>query len=121
MSSFLKAFIDVLIKFNGELIDLFPEEKDFKTGKHAMEIIKKTNPRLILNISKPFIILWKDKIINKDDTFFMNKNYDDEVEGDTHILMLINNLKGKWPILNDHNKDAIWKYLKTLCVLAERC
>ena len=44
--SFLNAFTDVVVRFADELIELYPDEIQFKTGKSAIVLIKRTNPRI---------------------------------------------------------------------------
>lgn len=119
--SFLSAFTDVVIRFNDELIELYPDEQEFKTGKTAIMLVKRTNPRMLLNIFKAYITPWREQIEKRDETFFMEKDYKEEVVGDQNILMLIERLKEKWSYIGDVNQLAIWKYLQTLVVLMDKC
>jgi hypothetical protein len=119
--SFLTAFTDLVIRFNDELIGLYPTEIEFKTGKTAIQLIKRTNPRMLLLIFKAYIEPWRVQIQNKDEIFFMEKDYKNEVVGDQNILMLIERLKEKWEHIGTDNQNAIWKYLQTLIVLMDKC
>ena len=121
MSSFLTAFCNLIIRFNEELIDTFPNEQEFKTVKTAIMLMKQTNPRLLLNLFVSYIEPWKEYVTNRNESFFINKDYDDEAQGDTNFLMLITRLKQYWPNLSDKNRDCIWKYLNTLIILSEKC
>ena len=119
--SFLSAFGDVIIRFNDELIELYPDEIEFKTGRAAIILIKKTNPRMLIHIFKAYIDPWREQIQNHDESFFMQKDYSDEVMDDKNILMLIKRLKEKWCSIGEKNQLAIWKYLNTLILLMDKC
>ena len=69
------------------------------------------------NLVKKYIEPWKDYVTNRNESFFINKDYEDEAQGDTNFLMLITRLKKYWPNLSDKNRDCIWKYLNTLIFL----
>jgi hypothetical protein len=84
-------------------------------------LVKKTNPRMLLQIFKTYITPWKNEIQTRDESFFMEKDYNDEVVGDQNILMLIERLKEKWLYIGEMNQDAIWKYLQTLIILMDKC
>ena len=119
--SYLKAFTTLLLKFNDELIELFPEETEFATLKTAIELVKKTNPRLLVTVFTSYIELWKSQILNRDESFFMANQYNDLTQGDDYFEQLITRLKKYWNTLSDHNKDSIWKYLETLIKISEKC
>lgn len=119
--TFLNAFIDVVLRFNDELIELYPDEIQFKTGKAAISLVKKTNPRLLVHIFKAYIDPWREHIQNHDETFFMQKDYTEEAMDNQSILMLIGRLKEKWSTIGDKNQTAIWKYMDTLILLVDKC
>lgn len=119
--SFLSAFIDVVIRFNDELIQLYPNEQEFKTGKSAILLIKKANPRMLVHIFKSYIDPWREHIQRRDESFFMQKDYTDEAMNNENILMLIGRLKKNWSTIGDKNQLAIWKYLDTLILLVDKC
>jgi hypothetical protein len=119
--SFLKAFSTLLLKFNDELIELFPEETEFNTLKTAIELVKKTNPRLMVEIFRSYIDLWKTQILSRDESFFMANDYDEITQGDDYFKTLIERLKKHWDTLSENNKNSIWKYLETLIKIAEKC
>lgn len=119
--SFLSAFTDLVLRFNDELIELYPNEIEFKTGKTAIQLIKKTNPRMLLQIFKTYIEPYREKVMNKDESFFMNKNYEEDTGSYQNILMLIGRLKEKWEDIGEDNQTAIWKYIQTLIILMDKC
>ena len=119
--SFLNAFTDVVVRFADELIELYPDELQFKTGKSAIVLIKRTNPRLLVHIFKAYIDPWREHIQKRDESFFMSKDYTKEAMEDENVLMLISRLKDKWPNIGEKNQNAIWKYMDTLILLMDKC
>jgi len=118
----LTAFNNIVIKFNDELIETFPEENEFKVFKNALLLLKKANPRKVVEIFKYYSINFKNKIESKDESFFLETDPKmlSEME-DNAISNLINKLKLYWNTLSTINKDKIWQYLNTLLKLSEKC
>ena len=119
--SFLRAFVDVVSRFNDELIDLYPNEIEFKTGRSAIILIKKTNPRMLFHIFKGYIDPWREHIQNRDESFFIHKDFQEEVVNNQNILMLIERLKKNWNTIGEKNQATTWKYLDTLILLMDKC
>ena len=57
MSSLLKAFNNHLLEFTDDIIRIFPQNLEIKTGKTFIEGIKRVNPKKI-------ITYWRDNILN---------------------------------------------------------
>ena len=118
MTTILTAFNTQLINFIDELILLCPEEYDFKVFKNGILLLKRTNPRKIIELFNVYVIKYKDSILEKNEQFFLDNNYTeidtDDVE---NLYSIINKLKKYWCSLSDSNKDTIWKYLHVLIKL----
>ena len=124
MSTFLTAFNNLVIKFNDELIETFPEENDFKVSKNGILLLKKANPRKIVTIFKKYTEIYREKISNEDEDFFLQNDYNDVVNNDSekdNVFFLIDKLKKYWTVLSDSNKKNVWKYLNTLMCLSDKC
>ena len=120
MTTYLTAFNNLVIKFNDELIQTFPEEKDFKAYKLAIEVIRKNNAKMVCNMFKVYTLNYREKIVAKDETFFLNNDYNDIVNTkDEGIVAIINKLKMYWGTLSSDNQTKIWEYLNTLLKLAD--
>jgi hypothetical protein len=80
MSSILKAFCNHLIEFLEDVIRVFPENLDIKTGKTFIEGIKRVNPRRLVVLWKECVLdLYEDQINDGDLNFFINKNYNSDL------------------------------------------
>ena len=120
MTSYLTAFNTVVFNFNDDLIRTFPEENDFKVYRRGLEWLKESNAKKICNLFKVYTFNYREKIISKDHTFFLNTNYDDVVDtNDEGIVLVINKLKKYWNTLSTENQEKIWEYLNTLLKLAD--
>ena len=120
-NTYLSAFNNLVIKFNEDLIYIFPEENDFKVYKRGIMLINSANAKKICNLFKNYMILYRTKIIEKDESFFLTNNYTEIVtesqsEGIEGIIM---KLKGYWTTLSDSNKKTIWDYLNSLIKLSD--
>tara|TARA_B110001469_G_scaffold127165_1_gene147000 strand:+ start:2392 stop:2769 length:378 start_codon:yes stop_codon:yes gene_type:complete len=119
--SFLTAFNNLVIKFNEDLIDTFPEENDFKVYKRAIILLNMANAKKICKLFKNYMILYRENIINEDETFFLSTNYKEIVEdaGTEGIESIIHKLKNYWSTLSSGNKTKVWGYLNSLIKLSD--
>jgi hypothetical protein len=120
MTSYLTAFNTVVFNFNDDLIQTFPEENDFKVYRRGLEWLKESNAKKICNLFKVYTFNYKEKILSKDESFFLTTNYNDVVDTNNEgIVLVINKLKKYWTVLSKENQDKIWDYLNTLLKLAD--
>ena len=104
------AFNDMLSQFLVELHKTFPEEKGIKKMTTSFEMLKQTNPRLIVDGFMKGVTPYADKISSKDESFLL-----EEIE---KIEMLKDlNIKSYWSRMSDNTKAATWQYLQTLYML----
>ena len=121
--SLLKAFNNHLLEFIDDLIIIFPEELDIRTSKTFIQSIIKVNPKMISKYYYDNIGLrYKEQIENADITFFIDKDYTEDLGADwktnkIHITM------DKWRSIlkntKDENKKKAMKYFQNLLKLAE--
>lgn len=117
----LTKFNLTLVNLINDLILVFPEYDNLKIFKEKFTLLKSTNPRLILTYFKNTVYTYKDQINSKDESFFLEKNYDEDVQIDNKEWALdeVLNLKVLWGQLNDDNKSTVWKYFQILIKLCE--
>jgi len=121
---------DILIIFNQhfiELIDfiqeLFPDDEKIIMAKTKILKLKKVNPKLIIRIWKIHIVnKYKNEIIEGNIDFFINKNYDEDVENldtDNIIIETIDKMRTPVKMMSRENQNKILNYLRNLCNLSE--
>ena len=119
--SVAKAFNNVLIDFMDDCILVFPEENDFKQFKRGAQFLKKFNPKKIPTIFKGYVKIYRSQIDNREESFFLENEYDDldEVKDDNELIDMIAKIKKYWVGMSTENKDKIWKYLEVLVKLSD--
>jgi len=67
------------------------------------------------------MILYRTKIIDKDETFFVNNNYTEIVSNSNSegVESIILKLKHYWGNLSTGNKEKVWEYLNSLIKLSD--
>jgi hypothetical protein len=71
--SILTAFTTQVINFATELTNMYPNDSFFKSALTAASLMKKTNPRLMYNLTMEHISSYKEQIFTEDDTFFVDQ------------------------------------------------
>jgi len=104
------AFNDMLSQFLVELHKTFPEEKGIKKMTTSFEMLKQTNPRLIVDGFMKGVTPYADKISAKDESFLL-----EEIEKIELLKDL--NIKSYWNRMSENTKAATWQYLQTLYML----
>ena len=118
--SLLTAFVNQTINFLEDLENVFPENNDIKTYKKLLIFTKKTNPRLILESFNLYVYPFHEKIINKDESFFMELDYDEKQGGSEDSMLKAIEIKELWKIMTEHSKTACWNYFIVLVKLSEQ-
>ena len=67
------------------------------------------------------MILYRKKILEKDESFFLNNDYVDIVKNSQSegVEKIILKLKNYWTTLSETNKASIWEYLISLIKLSD--
>ena len=104
------AFNDMLSQFLVELHKTFPEEKGIKKMTTSFEMLKQTNPRLIVDGFMKGVTPYADKISAKYESFLL-----EEIEKIELLKDL--NIKSYWSRMSENTKAATWQYLQTLYML----
>ena len=106
----VSAFNDMMSQFLVELHKTFPEEKGIKKMLTSFDLLKSTNPRLVVNGFMEGVTPYAAKISAKDETFLF-----DEIETIDFLKEL--DIKRYWSKMSDGTKGATWQYLQTLYML----
>lgn len=119
----LKTYINQFDEFLDDTLRLFPKDTDIRYCKTSFNIIKKTNPKMIIKTWKLYIAdKYKKQIEDSDVDFFMSKNYNDDlvdVSNSQYVIKTINRLKKPIAKMDDNNKNKCMKYLQNLSKLSE--
>lgn len=102
------AFIQVLDQFLDELTQTFPEQAKLKKYKATFDLLRKANPRKIMESFIESAKPYADKIMAMDETFFL--------EGDIGFLNDLDIKKWWTPQLSASTKQSIWQFLQYLLI-----
>jgi len=115
MSSLLKAFNNHLLEFTDDIIRIFPLNLEIKTGKTFIEGIKRVNPKKIIKYWRDNILnLYEKEIISGDITFFINKDYKNDIGSEVQTLQVLEDIRGLVKNTTVENQKKAMKYIQNL-------
>jgi len=121
MTSLLPAFNDHFIEFVSDIHRVFPEDVDILSAKNSFIALRKMNPKLIILSWKSFVVdKYKDSIDRGDISFFINKDYFQDVNQTPHaekITEAINRLRNPVKAMTADDQAKIMKYIQNLTKL----
>lgn len=119
MRSFNVHFSDFL----KDILVIFPENSEIKTGLSSFEMIKRLNPSIIIKVWYSNIYIpYKSVIEEGNITFFFEKNYTEDldmVSNAVYIMKIIDKLREPVSTMNDLNKQHTMKYIQNLCEISK--
>lgn len=121
-STLLKAFNGQIEEFLEDIVILFPDNREIKTSKTAIFMMKQANPKMLLSVWYRYIYMkYAEKIEEENIDYFLNKDYTDDVakleknnSGGSSVIESINKLKGPLRELDEENTSKCLQYLKNL-------
>lgn len=119
ISKWVKCFNDKFLEFMNELIDTFPNDKDFKLFKQSFNMLKIVDDAKPVELFRQHAMQYRNNIDEENEEFFLNHDFEKElqmVRGNQSNLSqeLMVKLKHYWVELSADNKAIVWKYLKLL-------
>ena len=120
-SVIIKGFNQHFEEFIEDIQSVFPDDDEVKTMKNLLYIIKKTNPRLILETWNSYITIpYKEPIEKSDISFFINKDYTElNIVITDNISKFIERLRGYVRNMTEQNQQKSMQYVKNLCNLTK--
>ena len=113
-----------IIKDFNSLLEALIQQIEPLTGKSYHFLFTKLikfNAVLPIKTFNQYALEWKDKIINKDETFFLQKNIIKQaINSNENIIHDIFQLQDVWKKLDKTSKDNLWEIVNALLVLGEQ-
>ena len=117
----LNAFCNQLIAFFEDLSETYPEEKDIASAAQALKLIKQANPRLIHTVfMKNVYNEFSQHILDEDEEYVIGRAKEIMRTTDSHIKYAFLIFDKHWSTMSETNKQYVWKYIKSLVLLAAR-
>lgn len=117
----MKAFLNQFTDFVEDVQSVFPDNTDIDSAKTALFLIKKTNPRILMNAWVTCIVEpYNDKIEKGDIGFFLEKDYTQDLEymGNA-VMQKVDALRGPVREMGAENQAKSMKYIQNLTKLAK--
>ena len=120
-SIIMKAFLNQFTDFVEDVQSVFPDNADIESAKTALFLIKKTNPRILMNAWVTYIVgPYTEEIEKGDIGFFLNKDYTQDLEymGNA-VMQKVDALRGPVRDMGADNQAKSMKYIQNLTKLAK--
>jgi hypothetical protein len=113
----VNVFNEKFSEFIKDLIETFPDDKDFKLCKQSFTLLQMVDERKPVEMFQIYAMKYKEKIMNKEESFFLKHDFKEELsksDDQNFSVELLLKLKECWKNLEQKNKDVIWSYLELL-------
>jgi hypothetical protein len=121
--SLLTIFNDQFIQLLDDIQSIFPNNADVLAGKNSLITIRKANPKLLISVWLSLVYIpYKNEIDSGDVQFFMNKDYnqdlDDKNPSKKKILEVIDSIREPLREMGEENQMKTMKYIQNLSKLS---
>ena len=123
-STILKAFNTHFEEFLEDISILFPSNNDIRTSKTGLLMLRKANPKKIVDVWYRYICIKYEEEIEKENLeFFLKKDYSNDLKmdegGANKVLEAIDKIRQPLRELESDNKEKCVQYLKNLNALSK--
>ena len=123
-TTILKAFNNQFEEFLEDVELLFPDNRDIKTSKTGLLMLRKANPKKIVSVWYRYVCLkYEAEIENENLDYFLTKDYSSDIkmdEGATDKVMEgIDKIREPLRQLEPDNRKKTLQYLKNLNQLSK--
>lgn len=121
-NKWIHVFNEKFLEFMKDLIESFPDDKDFKLCKQSFNLLLIVDERKPVEMFNLYAIKYKPMIILRDESFFLNHEFMEEInDNDSNFsIELLLKLKNSWKNLDAKNKTVIWNYLEILYKVSDK-
>lgn len=111
----ITVFNKKLMEFIKEIIEMYPDNKDFKSMRAQLRMIMSSSETLPIEKFKKYVaIQYRDNIDSRNEDFFLKL----DLSGTPFASF--NYLKNMWENTSDNTKNAMWKYIELLTKLCDK-
>ena len=115
--SLKEVFCTQLLEFMDDILRVFPNNLDLKTGKTFIIGLTRVSKKKLIGIWKTSVVdIYEEAIMNGNKEYFINKDYSEDLgEGGTDKMMsVIEDIRALIRETSEENKDKAIKYLQNL-------
>ena len=116
-----QIFMKQIENFIEEISILFPDIKSIKLFRHQYEMVKMTNPKVLLESFIQYVYPHKNQIMSENEDFFKEGGGQEFLNGNDSLTKFRDTMSDIWlEKLSEENKKICWKYFKVFVLLSER-
>jgi len=119
----LKGFNNQFEEFLEDVETLFPENKDIKTTKTGLLMLRRANPKMIISVWYKYVCeKYEEEIENENIEYFLQKDYSEDLlknPNSSQVLQGIDKIRTPLRDLDETNKKKSIQYLKNLNQLSK--
>jgi len=112
-----QAFFDQFMSFSTELCEMYPDDADFSMFSSTLKLMKMTNPALVVKYVRDNVIQFEDKIMKKDESFFLD--YDFAEYAESVDMNIFQKLRQYIASMSPASKNSVWTYIQNIVRLAK--
>uniref|UniRef100_A0A6C0F097 Uncharacterized protein n=1 Tax=viral metagenome TaxID=1070528 RepID=A0A6C0F097_9ZZZZ len=112
-----QAFFDQFTSFSTELCEMYPDDADFSMFATTLKLMKMTNPALIIKYVRDNVLQFEDKIMKKDESFFLDYNFAEYA--DAVDMNIFQKLRQYIASMSSSSKNSVWTYIQNIVRLAK--
>jgi len=117
--SMLAAFTNQFVAFFEDLSLTYPEEKDISLAYQALKMMKQANPRMIHTVFMDVIDEdFSKNILDENEEYVIERAKNVLEKEYVNMSYIFRIFDTHWSTMSETNKNHIWKYLKSLVLLA---
>ena len=120
----INLFNTKLREFISDLSRVYPNDTDLIKFKTTINMVLLVSDKDMIKIFKEYVYeKYNDKILGKDEDFFMEHTYGDELKTGAEYNVteqLIEKIKSYWTNMTEDNKMTVWSYFILLVKLCAR-
>lgn len=118
---YLEKFNQTFREFGDDIVKTFPNDGEFRMYNIAIQTAMMIHPEIVINIFHERVIVpFADKILAKDESFFLTHHYDEVKETHEEANAIIERVKSYWGDLKPDDREIVWKYFKVLVLLGKK-
>ena len=113
-----KAFNDHFDEFMNDIVSLFPEDMDIRSSRNSIKMLRKANPKLLIQIWNTYVSSkYETEIENGDISFFIDNDYAEDIgnmENAGQIMTAIDRLRIPIKEMTPDSQEKTMKYIQNL-------
>jgi hypothetical protein len=113
-----KAFNDHFDELMDDIVNLFPDDMEIRSSRNTIKMLRKANPKLLIQIWNTYVSSKYATHIEKGDiTFFIDNDYTEDVgnmENSSQIMTAIDRLRNPIKAMSEDSQSKTMKYIQNL-------